>query len=191
VAQRLAQARDRASAAGDLPVELRVTFNLAANRYYAGDVRGSLEITDAAVQRSLTTGLTWSPYGMELRVLQVIARYAAGDWDDSARAAKLAGERPPDAMVARLSAAALYVAVGSGEAGAGEHVRQLEGAWHHDGHIALLAGGCTADLLRWQGDATGSRASVERTITWLARVWEPWTIGGIWLRGSRVGWTPA
>jgi DNA-binding CsgD family transcriptional regulator len=178
---RLAEARDRAAAAGDLAVELRATYNLASSYYYAGDLSKALEVLDAGVDRAASTGLTFSPYGLELRVLQVIARYVAGDWDGSLEAAELAGDRTPDSVLARLAAAALYVEVARGLPTAVERVRQLRGAWSQDTSLALVAGGCEADLLRWRGDLDGAVRAAEHAIAYVSRRWEKWYLGGIWL----------
>lgn len=178
---RLREARDRAAAAGDLGVELRATYNLAGSHYYDGDLPTALDVLDAGVARAAATGLTFSGYGLEMRVLQVIARYVAGEWDGSLEAAELAGDRTPDSVLARLAAAALYVEVGRGLPGATERVRQLRGSWSQDTSLALVAGGCEADLLRWRGDIAGAVTAADHAIAYVSRRWEKWYLGGIWL----------
>jgi DNA-binding CsgD family transcriptional regulator len=178
---RLAEARDRAAAAGDLAVELRATYNLAASHYYAGDVRTALGVIDAGVERAGAVGLTFSPYGLELRVLQVIARYVAGDWDASLDAASLAADRVPDTALARLAAAALYVQVGRGLPGVAERATQLHGSWADDVSLALVAGGCEADLLRWRGELDEAADAADRATEYVTRRWDIWYLGGIWL----------
>ena len=168
-------------AAGDLAVELRSRYSLAGAHYYAGELATALRVLDEGVERAKSTGLTFSPYGLELRVLQVIARYVAGDWDGSMEAAELAGDRTPDSVVARLAAAAVYVEVGRGRPEAAERVRQLRGSWQDDTSLALIAGGCEADLLRWQGDLDGAVQAAEDAIEYVSRRWERWYLGGIWL----------
>jgi DNA-binding NarL/FixJ family response regulator len=178
---RLAEARDRAREAGDLSVELRATYNLAASYYYAGRVATALENIDAGVARAAETGLTFSSYGLEIRVLQVIARYVTGDWDGSLEAAELAGDAAPDIALARLAAAALYVEVGRGLPTAIERVAQLRGSWSQDASLALVAGGCEVDLLRWRGDLDGAADAADRAIEYVTRRWDKWYLGGIWL----------
>jgi DNA-binding CsgD family transcriptional regulator len=184
VPELLGRARDLAQEAGDLPTEMRVSYNLAADRYDAGDVGGALRLVDAAVERSVATGVSWSPYGLELRALQVVARFVSGDWDGSAAAARLAGRRPPDAMVARLSAAGLFVGAARGSPSALGIARQLEGSWHHDPLIAMASGGCGSELLRWNGDPSGALDLAERTLQYVEAAW-PLFLGAIWL--SAVG----
>jgi len=178
---RLAAARDRAREAGDLSVELRAHYNLAASHYYAGDIATALANMDAGVARAAATGLTFSPYGLEIRVLQVIARYVTGDWDGSLEAAELVGDGAPDIVLARLGAAALYVQVGRGLPTAIERVAQLRGSWNKDVSLALLAGGCEIDLLRWRGDLDGAADAADRAIEYVTRRWDKWYLGGIWL----------
>ena len=180
----LSRARDLAQEAGDLPTEMRVSYNLAAERYDAGDLRTAMRLLDAAVERSVALGLAWSPYGLELRVLQVVARFVTGDWDGSIAAARLAGPRPPDLMMARLATVRLHVQVARGEPAAAAAVRQLETAWHLDPTIALIAGGCGAELLRWKGDPRAAVELAQRALRHVEDLW-PHFLGAIWL--SAVG----
>ncbi len=180
-AARLIEARDRAAAAGDLGVELRAAYNLAANRYYRGDLPTAIRSIDAGVDRAVSNGLSWSTYGVELRVLQIVGHYVLGDWERSTRAGTLTGEQVPDPVAARLAAAGLYVLVGRGSARAPEQARQLQDAWHVDAQIALIAGGCGADLLQWQGDRPAAVTMAEDAIHWLDKLWGKWQMGGIWL----------
>ena len=83
-------------------------------------------------------------------MLRCIAHYAAGNWDEAERVAAAADERRP-----AVSAAALVAEVGRG--------RQAATAWlgpalyrAADPYVAYLAGGCEADLVRWQGDPARS-----------------------------------
>ena len=184
VPELLGRARDLAQEAGDLPTEMRVSYNLAADRYDAGDIDGALRLVDAAVERSVATGVSWSPYGLELRALQVVARFVSGDWDGSAAAARLSGRRPSDATVARLSAAGLFVGAARGSASALGTARQLEGSWHHDPMIAMVSGGCGSELLRWNQDPNAALDLADRTLEYVEAAW-PLFLGAIWL--SAVG----
>ncbi|MGH8776796.1 MAG: helix-turn-helix transcriptional regulator [Jiangellaceae bacterium] len=187
-AEMLARARELAQESGDLPTEMRVSYNLAAERYDAGDVDHALRLLDAAVERCLATGLAWSPYGLELQVLQVVARYVAGDWGGSVSAARRAGatgtHRPPDVMAARLTASSLYVAAARGQRAGQATVTQLEKAWHYDPLIAMVAGGCGSELLRWRGDLPAALDLGERALRYVEDAW-PHFLGGVWM--SAVG----
>jgi len=180
-AEQLEAARDLARAGGHYSHRLRVEYGLASMRYYAGDVAGAVELLPATVGFADAKGLTWSPYGLESRVLLVVARYVAGQWDASVEAAQLAGRRPPDSAAARLATAGLYVLVGRGDPTAADRVAELKSAWHHDGQIALVAGGCEADLLAWQGDHAAAVHAAEEAIAYVSRTWGEWYLGGIWL----------
>jgi DNA-binding CsgD family transcriptional regulator len=180
----LVRARDLAQEAGDLPTEMRVSYNLAAETYDSGDIKGALQLLDAAVERSVATGLSWSPYGVELQALHVVARFVAGDWPGSMTAARHADRGLPEGMVARLAAVSLHVAVASGDPSALDTVRALEHEWYRDPSIAMIGGGCGADLLRWQEDPRGAAEMAERTIRYVENAW-PLFLGGIWL--SAIG----
>jgi hypothetical protein len=60
VPELLGRARDLAQEAGDLPTEMRVSYNLAADRTTPA-IDGALSLVDAAVERSVATGVSWSP----------------------------------------------------------------------------------------------------------------------------------
>jgi len=177
-AGRLMEARDRAAAAGDLGVELRATYNLAANRFYQGDLAAAGRALDGGVDRAVSNGLTWSTYGIELRVLQVLVRYTLGDWDGACAVAQ-AREQVPEPVAARLAAAELYVRAGRGRPGVAEQVRQVRSAWHHDPQVALLAGGAGAEDAQWRGDWVGAVAGVDEAIDWIDKLWGKWQLGGI------------
>ena len=176
----LARARDLAQEAGDLPTEMRVSYNLAAERYDSGDIEGALRLLDAAVERSVATGLSWSPYGVELQSLQVVARFVAGDWAGSMAATRHAGRRPPDGMIARLSTVSLHVAVARGDPPALAMVRAMENEWYRDPMIAMISGGCGADLLRWREEPRAALELAERTVEYVEHSW-PLFLGAIWM----------
>jgi DNA-binding CsgD family transcriptional regulator len=184
-ALRLADARDWAITAGDIPVELRASYNLAANRFYQGDLATASEMLDRAAARAARTGLAWSGYGLELRVLQVITRYMTGDWDGSLAAAD-AMDDVPDWVAARLAASALYVQAGRGKSTATERERKAMRDWMHDPQIIALTAGCEADLAQWQGRPDGASALVTDAIERAGRVWGEYTLGGIWLAAIGV-----
>ena len=47
--------------------------------------------------------------------------------------------------------------------------------------IALVAGGCEADLLSWQGDFDAAAQAARDAIAFVSRSWGEWYLGGIWL----------
>jgi DNA-binding CsgD family transcriptional regulator len=184
-ALRLADAREWAITAGDIPVELRASYNLAANRFYQGDLSTASDMLDRAAARAAETGLSWSAYGLELRVLQVITRYMTGDWDGSLAAASGTDE-VSDWVAGRLAAAALYVDTGRGEPRRTDRERRCMHDCMHDPQIVALTGGCEADARQWAGQPEGSAAIVTDAIERAGRVWGQYTLGGIWLAAIGV-----
>jgi DNA-binding CsgD family transcriptional regulator len=104
-----------------------------------------------------------------------------GDWDGSTAAAALVGSMPPDLVAARLSAASLYTAVGRGDPDALDLTERLRPAWHRDGQIALIAGGCRADALTWSGQFDEAVGVAREVLAFLTRAWNDYFLGGIWL----------
>ena len=139
---------DRAAAvAGNRPLELQARHNLGVFEFDLGNLAAACTALDQATELAERSGLAWSGYGIDSRVLRCIAHYSAGSWDEAERVATAADERRP-----AVSAAALYVEVGRGRAGAAERLARLAPYRTTDPYVAYLAGGCEADLARWQGE---------------------------------------
>ena len=179
--EHLLLALEPAELSGDPVPHLRIAYNIATNRFYAGDLAAALSGIDLAVDIARRNGLSWSVFGIESRTLQVIVRYTTGDWDGSLTAAEAAGEHPPDLVANRLAASATYAQVGRGLPGTAERVRDLRAAWHQDAAIALVSGGCGADLATWSGRPTEALALADDAVVSMARQWGDYSLGGIWL----------
>jgi len=150
--RRLRAAMARATEAGALNVELRARFWLAVNLYEHGAMAEAVRVVDDGVERARATGMTWSPFGLELRVLQVVAKYACGDWDGAEAAAEPPGQRVSNTVSARLTAVGVYVVVGRGRFDEAQRlVEELRGQWHRDLEIALFSGGAATELDCWRG----------------------------------------
>ena len=63
-----------------------------------------------------------------------------------------------------MSAAALYVEVGRGRQAATARLARLALYRAADPYVAYLAGGCEADLVRWQGDPARSSELARDTL---------------------------
>src|SRR5262245_3037787 len=153
VLERLGEAVALAAKVNAHDVELRARFNRGAILLEeAGRLPEALAEFDAAVERAAATGRTWSGYGLELRVLQVIARFIAGAWDGSEAASELAGEATSSTVVTRVSAAGLLVAVGRGHDDLAERrLAHLRDRWRLDQQVMTLVAQCGAELELWRG----------------------------------------
>ena len=60
-------------------------------------------------------------------------------------------------------------------------MRDLRAAWHQDAAIALVSGGCGADLATWSGRPTEALALADDAVVSMARQWGDYSLGGIWL----------
>jgi len=109
--------------------------------------------------------LTWSGYGLETRVLQVLSRYMAGDWDGAEAAAELAGDSVPGTVLTRVSAAGLLVTVGRGRFDvADRRLAHLRERWRIDTQVVTLVGVCGAELELWRGRPERSVDYAEQAI---------------------------
>lgn len=176
-AQLLANARERAQAAGDLLTEMRCWYNIAANRYYSGDLEQALVEAHTGLEHAVAAGLGWNGYGVELRLFGELVRYATGDL----RPPPASPDPMPPSAVAALSAAQLYAAVARGDEGVIERARALRPEWRRDGQIALIAGGCMIDALVWTGQREEALALAQELIVYLGRTWSDYFLGRIWI----------
>ncbi|MFB9909529.1 helix-turn-helix transcriptional regulator [Allokutzneria oryzae] len=174
-------ARDRALEVGALSVELRAWYNLCVNLYDQGELSSALALIDKSVARAEQVGLTWSAYGLETRLLQVVARYMLGDWDGAEAAAELPGRAVPDLAAAEVAAAGLHVQVGRGHyAEVRAMLRQFGEQWRRDPLTTVLTDPCVAEMELWRGrpaEAAGRIASALR----VHREYDEWGARGIWL----------
>ena len=138
-----------------------------------------------ALARVAETGLRWSEPGIELRVLQAVALYAAGDLDGSLAVAEATGTRPPDVAAARLAAVSCYAAVARGSEDTARRTAALEESWDLEPQVGLVAGGCEADRLIWAGEPGPAVDMAERAQAHLDAMVGEGMYGGLWL--SAVG----
>ncbi|WP_456786823.1 helix-turn-helix transcriptional regulator [Cellulomonas sp. P5_C5] len=174
-AELLRSALARAREACDYATELRTMYNLASNRYYAGDLAGATQVTADGVERARALGMAWSVYGVELHMFTHLIRYVSGDLTPTTIGAV------PDELADTLIAVGLYGAAARGDADTVERGYALEPRWSRDGLIALLAGGCTIDAHTWRGELDEAIALALRLLEHLWRAWSDYFLGGIWL----------
>src|SRR4029453_8924649 len=109
----------QAAAVGNRSLELEARDGLGALEFYLGNLATACTVLDQATELADHSGLAWSRYGIDSRLLRCIAHYAAGNWDQAERISAASDDRRPAA--GPLSAAALYV-----EVGRGHHARAVE-----------------------------------------------------------------
>jgi DNA-binding CsgD family transcriptional regulator/tetratricopeptide (TPR) repeat protein len=175
-ARQMLRDADRAAAlAGNRSLELQARHALGAFELDLGNLAAACAALDQANELAERSGLAWSGYGIDSRVLRCIAHYAAGSWDEAERVAAAADERRPS-----VSAAALYVEVGRGRAAAAERLARLAPYRDTDPYVAYLAGGCEADLVRWQGELERSSELARETLGTQEEAGAPWVLSAIW-----------
>ena len=172
--ERLREAAALATKVDAPEVEVRARFNSVVTLLDEGRIAEALEEIDAGVERAASTGLTWSGYGLELRVRQVIGRFMLGDWDGSESAAELAGESASNMVVTRVSAAGLLVTVGRGRFEAAERrLAHLRERWRLDQQVMTLVGTCGAEMECWLGRPDRAAEYVEQALQRLRQA-VPW-----------------
>ncbi|WP_377641518.1 AAA family ATPase [Oryzobacter terrae] len=180
-AERLDTALRLARATGEAAAELRAHYSLASLHYYHGDVEASLPVLRTAMARVTESGVRWSEPGVELRLLLAVAAYVAGDLAGSLHAADAPESPPPDVAAARLAAVSCYAAVASGSPDAARRLAALREHWDDHPQVALVAGGCEADLLTWHGEPEQAVEVAARAQSHLDAAVGEGTYGGLWL----------
>lgn len=197
---RLREARSSAERVGALGVELRARHYLGISYQDQGELREAREGADRAVE----TGLTWSDYGLELRVQRLAVLYLLGEWQVVVREVgtrdmpRELGELPkgafavhpasegrrqhsglPTIAAARTRAIAVHIAVARGRfAEAADLVEYLRENWGVDAQVALEAGSAGAELANWLGEYGTALRRVREGIAWLEQ-FQPSLLAGI------------
>lgn len=180
-AELLRSALGRARDSGDRSTELRCAYNLAANRFYAGRLAEAGAVVAEGLTSAVRAGLTWSPYGVELRLFAEIVRYTRGDL--SPGDPTLTGPTP---ATAALDGVRLYSAVARGDSGVADRALALLHGPHEDTMITLVAGGCAVDALTWAGRPEQAVALARELIEEIGRAWTDSFLGGIWLSALAI-----
>ncbi|HEY0581808.1 MAG TPA: AAA family ATPase, partial [Chloroflexota bacterium] len=176
----LVRARDRAADGEAITVELRARFYLGLNLYEQGLLDQATEAFDDGVRRAKSTGLSWSDFGVDLRVLQALTHYAAGDWDAAEEAAEQPRGRVSSTVSARLAATGLHVMVGRGQfADAERLIVNLRSEWHRELQIALFSGSVGAEMACWRGKPELAVERVTEAMTWSERAGGGWLMSNI------------
>ncbi|HEX5407335.1 MAG TPA: AAA family ATPase [Pseudonocardiaceae bacterium] len=160
--------------------ELRARYFLGLHCFERGELADAVAELDSASARAKVNGLSWSSYGVEIRVLRAIAKYMTGDWDGSEAAAEPPGRRMSDTVLARLAAASAFVMVGRGQfEDAQKLLTELRQHWHRDVEIALLSGYAEAELALWRHRPERAAKLVDEVNDWLGKLGWEWVLGRI------------
>ena len=186
-AQRLAQAHDRALAAGDPAVALRAVFDLGINRVDSGDLEGARSILERGLAEAERAGLALTLYGTESLLMLLQALVLAGEWDDALAAEARLRARAPAGLREGLLAPLLQVHVArdplaglslSHQLG---HLAQAP-AW--GSHIVLAP---RADAQRWLGDVEGAVRTTEECLRIKVNDEDPWGLGQLVVLAHGIG----
>ncbi len=150
--QHWAEAQPLARRSGNLGVELRAHYNIGMSLLDDGRLAAASAEFATGEARAADTGITWSGYGLDIRVAHVIALFLHGDWDEAEAAAELAGESV--SVASRLTAAGLLTAVARGRLEyAARRAAELYDSQPADDQVVLLLGVAGAEAALWRGDA--------------------------------------
>jgi DNA-binding CsgD family transcriptional regulator/tetratricopeptide (TPR) repeat protein len=157
-------AHRQATEARVLGVELRATYQLARLQLEQGDLDGAARRAHEGTERANGAGLGLAQYGLDLQYLHYLAHFADGSWDDAQEIADGFPVRVTSPAEARLSAMALFVAVGRGLDVVEERRVWLEPMFARDGFVEYIARGLFAERALWRGDTATAIAEIQETI---------------------------
>jgi predicted ATPase/DNA-binding CsgD family transcriptional regulator len=175
----LREARAQAAAAADRTLQMRAQYLLGIFELDDGNLTAAVAAFEEAVTLAESSGLAWSGYGIQARVLRCFAYYQAGLWDQAERVSADLDERSPAG--AELSAVALFVEVGRGRPGAAGRLARIQELHSDNQWAAYQAGGCGVDLACWQDDLDQARVRASATLAVIEEpIHEQWELSAIW-----------
>jgi len=157
-------AHRQAADARVLGVELRATYQLARLQLEQGDLDSAARRAHDGTERAKRAGLGLAQYGLDLQYLHYLAHFADGSWDDAQEIADGFPVRVISPAEARLSAMALFIAVGRGLDVVEERRVWLEPMFARDGFVEYIARGLFAERALWRGDTATAIAEIHATI---------------------------
>lgn len=173
----LRRAMDRARAAGDQFVELRVAHNLVSTFFYTGRLDEAREIGDQVVERARSTGLLWAGYGVSLLHFRELLRYHGGDLSPPSTVS----DGAPESVLESLAVVGLYAAVARGDQDAIPRARAVQADPGRDPFLALVSGGTLIDALTMTGERDEALELARELLDFMRRSWNEYFLGGIWL----------
>ncbi|MGZ3143246.1 LuxR C-terminal-related transcriptional regulator [Lentzea chajnantorensis] len=165
---------------GAVNTELRARYYHGLMHYDRGDLTAAARVYNEAGERAQETGLTWSMFGLEIRIQQVLVHYYLGDWDYADWASEPPGMSVSSTVLARLRAANTHLTIGRGQLAEAERViTKLRSDWHRDIQIALITGGTGGELALWRGRPELAVERVTDVLEWTRKLGGPWMLADI------------
>jgi DNA-binding CsgD family transcriptional regulator/tetratricopeptide (TPR) repeat protein len=137
---------------GELPVRLRAYFHCARAELDRAQLSTAAKVAERGVRLAVDAGLAWSVYGTDLRFLQYLIHYMAGEWDRAEALADSFPIRVGATAEAHVSAYALFIEVARGSATVRERLSWLRTLWADSPLVAYIARGLAAEHALWEGD---------------------------------------
>jgi DNA-binding CsgD family transcriptional regulator/tetratricopeptide (TPR) repeat protein len=179
--RRWAEAQPLARRAANLAVELRTHYSIGMSLLDEGRLAEASRAFAAGEARAAETGITWSGYGLDLRVAHVMTQFMRGEWNSAETEAEIAGESVSATVASRLAAAGLLVAVGRGKLEFAAHrATELRDSHPADEQVVMLLGWAGAEAALWRGDGVAAARRVDAALSRLDELF-PHQLGGIML----------
>jgi DNA-binding CsgD family transcriptional regulator len=183
----LAEAQPLAAESDHIVVELRTHFSIGMSLLVECRLAEASEAFRAGEARARDAGLTWSAYGIDIRVAHVITNFMRGEWELAERAADIAGESLSVSVATRLITAGLHVAAATGNIAAVERrIGELGELQTADDQVLVQAGQAGIDAALWAGEPGLAVERAENVIQRLEAIL-PNHMGTISLAAQGVG----
>lgn len=162
--RRLAEAKPLARRSGNLPSELRAYYSVGISLLDEGRLAEAADEFATGMALAAENGVTWSTFGLNVRVALVMSRFMTGEWARAREAAEIAGTVSVT-VASRLTAAGLLPAVAEGSFATVERtLAELHAGGIADDQAIMLTGQTTAEAALWQGRPAEAESAVRATL---------------------------
>ncbi|MGZ4504827.1 MAG: helix-turn-helix transcriptional regulator [Nocardioidaceae bacterium] len=162
----------QACASRDTASEIRSPFLLGHLHLEHADLAAARRSWREAWTTARDAGRPWAPYGFDARLMEAIAAYYAGDWDDALALADFSGLTPPLVPEALLDAVAMLIGAGRGDEAALAVFERTRPLWEREGLLGILGSAAAIDLYGDRGDLDAMLAAHDDLVAIASRIWQ-------------------
>ncbi|MBO0891777.1 MAG: AAA family ATPase, partial [Acidothermales bacterium] len=170
--QGLEAAVTKAAGRGVPSVELRARFSFGVVLYEHGELAAAVDTFVRGERLAADNGLAWSGgYGLETKIMRMIAQFQTGEWDAIDAAVDLPGRTVPASVLSRIVAADLPVAVARGRfAEAERRLAELCDPWPSDDQDVRLVTTAGCELEVYRGRPERAAEWIETGLAWMQKL---------------------
>jgi DNA-binding CsgD family transcriptional regulator len=182
----LEEAVNRAVESEALDAELRGRFLLGRSYEDWGEFDDAEHWFASGIERAVSAGVPWAPYGFEARWQLAWIHLVRGEWDRALDLFVVEGPFPPPIPRAMLTSMRLQILQNRGDDVAAR-VGGLRPFWRREGAVAIHAAAIEMTAAGRRGEPETAVASYDEAVAVLSRIWHEWFSARIRLAAVAVG----